>query len=108
MWPGRSMSDLTYYVLADYYRHLLARMEFGKEVEGMRSAWEKSGLHAAEGLITDRLFEGLPFVAATSVEEVREKMKPYIEADATRVILPDVPFSSDVVGKIKDFISKWS
>jgi hypothetical protein len=35
-------------------------------------------------------------------------MKPYIEADATRVILPDVPFSSDVVGKIKDFMSKRS
>jgi hypothetical protein len=48
-------------------------MEFGKEVEGMRSAWEKSGLHAAEGLITDRLFEGLPFVAATSVQEVLER-----------------------------------
>ena len=46
----------------------------------MRSAWEKSGLHAAEGFITDRLFEGLPFVAATSVQEVRGKMKPYIEA----------------------------
>ncbi|MPZ77143.1 MAG: LLM class flavin-dependent oxidoreductase [Deltaproteobacteria bacterium] len=99
---------LTYYALADYYRDLLTRMGFGKEVAVMRSAWEKSGFHAAKDLITDRLFEGLPFVAATSVQEVQEKISPYIEAGATRVILPYVPFSSDVVGEMKDFISKWS
>lgn len=99
---------LTYYALADYYRDLLTRMGFGNEVEAMRSAWEKSGFHASKGLITDRLFEGLPFVAATSVQEVQEKIKPYIQAGATRVILPYVPYSSDVVGEMKEFISKWS
>jgi len=78
-------------------------MEFGKEVEGMRSAWEKSGLHAAEGLITDRLFERLPFVAATSVQEVREKQKPISKRIQPELSCPMFLFSSDVVGKIKDF-----
>lgn len=87
---------LTYYALADYYRDFLTRMGFGREVEMMRSAWERSGFHAAKALITDRLFEGLPFVAATSVNEVRERIKPYIVAGATRVILPYVSYSSDV------------
>lgn len=33
-------------------------------------------------------------MAATSTGEVREKIKPYIETGATRVILPYVPSSA--------------
>ena len=98
---------LTYYALADYYRNLLTRMGFGSEVEAMRSAWQAGGFHAARGLITDRLFEGLPLVPATSVAEIREKIKPYGDAGATRIILPYVSASEDVVGEIKNFIGAW-
>ena len=98
---------LTYYALADYYRNLLTRMGFGAEVEAMRAAWRSGGFHAARALITDRLFKGLPLVAATSVEEIREKIKPYAEAGATRIILPYVAASSDIVGEIRDFIAAW-
>jgi len=98
---------LTYYALADYYRDLLSRMGFGAEIEAMRSAWQAGGFHAARALITDRLFEGLPLVAATSVAEVQEKIRPYREAGATRVILPYVPCSKDVVAEMKDFIAAW-
>ncbi len=96
---------LTYYALADYYRDLLARMGFGAEVEAMRNAWQTSGFDAARALITDRLFHGLPLIAATSAEEVRSRIKPYMEAGATRIILPYVPASEDVVGEVKNFIS---
>lgn len=98
---------LTYYALADYYRDLLSRMGFATEVESMRSAWKSSGFHAARALITDRLFNGLPLIAATSVEEVREQIRPYWEAGVTRVIVPYVPASKDVVGELKRFISAW-
>lgn len=98
---------LTYYALADYYRDLLGRMGFATEVEAMRSAWQASGFHAARALITDRLFNGVPLIAATSVEEVREKIKPYQGAGVTRVILPYVPASNDVVGEMRRFISAW-
>jgi alkanesulfonate monooxygenase SsuD/methylene tetrahydromethanopterin reductase-like flavin-dependent oxidoreductase (luciferase family) len=98
---------LTYYALADYYRNLLTRMGFGAEVEAMRSAWQTGGFHAARALITDRLFEGLPLIPATSAEEIREKIKPYWEAGATRIILPYVPASRDVVGETKNFVSAW-
>jgi alkanesulfonate monooxygenase SsuD/methylene tetrahydromethanopterin reductase-like flavin-dependent oxidoreductase (luciferase family) len=98
---------LTYYALADYYRNLLARMGFGTEVEAMRSAWQIGGFRAARALITDRLFEGLPLVAATSVAEIREKIKPYGEAGATRVILPYVAASENVAEELKRFISAW-
>jgi alkanesulfonate monooxygenase SsuD/methylene tetrahydromethanopterin reductase-like flavin-dependent oxidoreductase (luciferase family) len=98
---------LTYYALADYYRDLLTRMGFGAEVDAMRSAWKTGGFHAARRLITDRLFAGLPMAAATSIEEVREKIKPYEEAGATRMILPYVAQSDDVVGELKNFITAW-
>jgi alkanesulfonate monooxygenase SsuD/methylene tetrahydromethanopterin reductase-like flavin-dependent oxidoreductase (luciferase family) len=99
---------LTYYALADYYRDLLTRMGFGAEIEAMRAAWRSGGFHAARRLITDRLFDGLPMVAATSVEEIREKIKPYAEAGATRIILPYVAQSTDVVGELRNFIMTWS
>ena len=99
---------LTYYALADYYRDLLSRMGFAAEVEAMRSAWQASGFHAARALITDRLFNGLPLIAASAVAEVREKIKPYWEAGVTRIILPYVPASKDVVEEMRSFISAWN
>jgi alkanesulfonate monooxygenase SsuD/methylene tetrahydromethanopterin reductase-like flavin-dependent oxidoreductase (luciferase family) len=98
---------LTYYALADYYRDLLARMGFGDEVEAMRTAWKTGGFHAARKLVSDRLFAGLPLVAATSAAEVIEQIKPYAAAGATRIILPYVPASDDAVGEIKSFLSFW-
>jgi alkanesulfonate monooxygenase SsuD/methylene tetrahydromethanopterin reductase-like flavin-dependent oxidoreductase (luciferase family) len=99
---------LTYYALADYYRELLTRMGFAEEVEAMRAAWKSGGFHSARSLITDRLFNGLPLVAATSAEEVVRQIQPYTDAGATRVILPYVAASNDVVSEMKSFIQYWS
>ncbi len=99
---------LTYYALADYYRDLLGRMGFATEVEAMRAAWKSGGFHEARKLISDRLFNGLPLVAATSAKEVVEQIKPYLDAGATRIILPYVAASDDVVGEMKSFIRYWS
>jgi alkanesulfonate monooxygenase SsuD/methylene tetrahydromethanopterin reductase-like flavin-dependent oxidoreductase (luciferase family) len=98
---------LTFYALADYYRDLIARMGFREEVEAMRVAWQASGFHAARAQITDRLFEGLPMIAATSVAEVKEKIRPYEEAGCTRIIIPYVPASQNAVEEFKAFISAW-
>jgi alkanesulfonate monooxygenase SsuD/methylene tetrahydromethanopterin reductase-like flavin-dependent oxidoreductase (luciferase family) len=98
---------LTYYALADYYRDLLGRMGFGMEVEAMRAAWKSGGFHAARKFVTDRLFDGLPLVAATSAEEIVEQIKPYHKAGATRVILPYVAASDEVTGEMKHFITSW-
>src|SRR5215467_1642016 len=99
---------LAYYALADYYRELLGRMGFGAEVEAMRAAWKSGGFHAARKLVSDRLFEGLPLVAATSAAEVVEQMQPYKEAGATRIILPYVAASDDVVSELKSFVNYWN
>ena len=99
---------LTYYALADYYRDLLGRMGFAAEVEAMRAAWKSGGFHAARKLITDQMFSGLPMLAATSAAEVVEQIKPYAEAGATRIILPYVAASDDIVGELTSFINYWS
>jgi len=99
---------LTYYALADYYRDLFGRMGFAEEVEAMRAAWKSGGFHTARKCVTDRLFEGLPLVAATSADEVVEQIKPYQQAGATRIILPYVAESDDVVNEVKHFITCWS
>lgn len=99
---------LTYYALADYYRDLLGRMGFAAEVEAMRSAWRTGGFHSARKLVSDRLFAGLPLIAATSAQEVLEQITPYAVAGATRIILPYVAASDDVVGEVKSFIVQWS
>lgn len=99
---------LTYYALADYYRDLLGRMGFASEVDAMRAAWKSGGFHAARKLVTDEMFRSLPMVAATSAAQVVEQMKPYAEAGATRIILPYVAASDDIVGELRDFIQYWS
>jgi hypothetical protein len=54
------------------------------------------------------MFASLPLVAATSAPQVVEQIKPYVEAGATRVILPYVAASDDVVGEMGNFIDYWS
>lgn len=99
---------LTYYALADYYRNLLGRMGFAAEVAAMRDAWKSGGFHAARKLITEAMFASLPLVAASSAAEVVEQIKPYAEAGATRIILPYVAASEDIVGELKNFIAHWN
>jgi alkanesulfonate monooxygenase SsuD/methylene tetrahydromethanopterin reductase-like flavin-dependent oxidoreductase (luciferase family) len=98
---------ITFYALADYYRDLMTRMGFGADVEAMRAAWRESGFEAARARVSDRLFNGLPIVAARSMDDVQDKLAPYAEAGATRIIIPYVPNSPDVVGEMKKFIAAW-
>jgi hypothetical protein len=54
------------------------------------------------------MFANLPLVAATSAPQVVQQIKPYVDAGATRVILPYVAASDDVVGEMASFIDYWS
>jgi alkanesulfonate monooxygenase SsuD/methylene tetrahydromethanopterin reductase-like flavin-dependent oxidoreductase (luciferase family) len=99
---------LTYYALADYYRELLGRMGFGAEVEAMRAAWKSGGFYAARKLVTDEMIRSLPLIAATSASEVVSQLTPFMDAGATRIILPYVAASEEVVAEIKNFIQSWT
>jgi hypothetical protein len=98
---------LTFYNLADHYRDLVASMGFAEESARIQEAYRVNGFKAAMAAVTDEMVQGLPTVAATSAEEVRERVQPYVEAGATRVILPYVPCSDDPVSETKEFLKTW-
>jgi probable F420-dependent oxidoreductase len=98
---------LTFYNLADYYRDMIASMGFGEESARIRESYRTGGFKAAMAEVTDELLEGLPTVAATSAEEVRERLQPFIDAGATRIILPYVPVNEDTISETKAFLNAW-
>lgn len=104
---GRLKQVLTFYNLADYYRDMVAAMGFAEESARIRAAYQSGGFKAAMAEVTDAMVEGLPTVAATSADEVRERVQPYVEAGATRIILPYVPCSEDAVEETKRFLEAW-
>jgi alkanesulfonate monooxygenase SsuD/methylene tetrahydromethanopterin reductase-like flavin-dependent oxidoreductase (luciferase family) len=98
---------LTFYNLADYYRDMVASMGFAEQSARIREAFQSGGFKAAQAQVTDDMLAGLPTVAATSVEEVRERVQPYIGAGATRLIMPYVPVTDDTIGETKAFLRQW-
>lgn len=98
---------LTFYNIADHYRDMIARMGFATESAAIREAYQSGGFKAAQALITDAMVEGLPTVAATSPEEIRARVQPYIDAGATRILIPYVPVTDDTVTEAKAFLRAW-
>jgi len=98
---------LTFYNLADHYRDMIAAMGFAEEVARIQAAFREGGFKAAMACVTDEMVNGLPTVAATSAEEVQEKVAAYVEAGATHIILPYVPCTDDLVAETKAFLLQW-
>jgi 5,10-methylenetetrahydromethanopterin reductase len=101
---SRLRQVLTFYNLADHYRDMIAGMGFADESARIREQYEQGGFKAAMAAVTDEMLAGLPTVAATSALEVRERVQPYLDAGATRLILPYVPSTEDAVGETKAFL----
>ena len=104
---SRLKQVLTFYNLADYYRDMLVAMGFGEESATIVEAYKQGGFRAALAAVPDSMLEGLPLIAATSVEEARDRLQPYVEAGATRLDIPYVPVTEDVVGETREFLRQW-
>jgi probable F420-dependent oxidoreductase len=98
---------LTFYSLADFYRRMLTDMGWGAEIEAIYGAYQQGGFSAGMAQVTDRMLAELPMVAATSIDEIRDRVRPYEEAGATRIIMAPVPCTTDVVPEIKAFVEAW-
>ncbi len=108
---------LTFYMLAggegEGYNALFAAMGYGDEARGVREAYEKGGFRAGQAAIPDVMLDGdgtrppVPMVAATSIEEVRDRLAPYTEAGATRLVIPYVPTTDDAPAEAKRFLDSW-
>ena len=49
----------------------------------------------------------LPVIPATSVKEIKERLQPFAEAGATRLIVPYVPVSEPVIDDARRFVEAW-
>lgn len=104
---GRLRQVLTFYNIADYYSDMLRGMGFEDEVNAIHKAFKEGGFKAAAAALTDDYFDRLPVIAATSAAEVKERLQPFLAAGATRMVIPYVPATDDVVADCERFLRAW-
>lgn len=98
---------LTFYNLADHYSDMLKGLGFEPEVNQIQEAFQKEGFKAAMAAVTDAYMDKLPVIPATSISEIKEKLLPFIEAGANRMIIPYVPVTEPVVEDARRFLEAW-
>lgn len=103
--PLRQM--LTFYNIADHYGEMLKSAGFEKELSAVQNAFRQSGFKAAQAQITDAYMDQLPAIAATSIGEIKDRLKPFAEAGVTRLIIPYVPVGRPVIDDARRFLEEW-
>ncbi len=99
---------LTFYNLADFYKDMVAGMGFAEGSAAVRAAYESGGFKAAADAVPDEMLQGLPLIAATSVDEIRERIAPYGAAGADRLVIPFVPCGGGDPGvEAEAFLRAW-
>jgi alkanesulfonate monooxygenase SsuD/methylene tetrahydromethanopterin reductase-like flavin-dependent oxidoreductase (luciferase family) len=98
---------LTFYNIADHYKDMLIASGFEPEVTAIQEAFKAGGFKAAAAHVTDEYMDKLPVVPATSIGEVKERLQPFVEAGATRLIVPYVPVSEPVIEDARRFVEAW-
>jgi alkanesulfonate monooxygenase SsuD/methylene tetrahydromethanopterin reductase-like flavin-dependent oxidoreductase (luciferase family) len=104
---SRLRQVLTFYNLADHYSDMLKGLGFEAEVSGIQEAFQKGGFKAAMAALTDDYMDKLPVVPGTSIEEIKQRLLPFAEAGATRLVIPYVPVTEPVVEDASKFIQAW-
>jgi alkanesulfonate monooxygenase SsuD/methylene tetrahydromethanopterin reductase-like flavin-dependent oxidoreductase (luciferase family) len=104
---SRLRQVLTFYNIADHYRDMLIASGFEPEVTEIQEAFKAGGFKAAATKMTDAYMDKLPVIPATSVEEIKERLKPFAEAGATRLVVPYVPVSEPVIDDARRFVEAW-
>ena len=49
----------------------------------------------------------LPVISATSVQEIRNRLQPFVEASVDRLIVPYVPVTELVIDHAHSFVEAW-
>lgn len=98
---------LTFYNLADHYSDMLKGLGFEAEVNAIQAAFQSGGFKAAMAALTDEYMDKLPVVPGTSIEEIKDKLAPFKEAGATRLVTPYVPVTEPVVEDARRFLEAW-
>jgi alkanesulfonate monooxygenase SsuD/methylene tetrahydromethanopterin reductase-like flavin-dependent oxidoreductase (luciferase family) len=97
-----------FYTVADHYGDMLKSSGFEADVRLATSAFATGGLSLAEERISDRYLDQLPLIAATSPEELVDRLRPFEESGVTRIILPYVPASDEPIEEARRFVAEWA
>jgi len=98
----------TFYSLADGYKEMLAnRMGLAREIQAINETWKAKGFKEAARQVTDEMMTKVPMIPATSPAQVKEGLKPYFAAGATRVIVPFVPSTEHPIEETLEFVRSW-
>jgi alkanesulfonate monooxygenase SsuD/methylene tetrahydromethanopterin reductase-like flavin-dependent oxidoreductase (luciferase family) len=95
------------YTVADHYRDMLAASGFEAEVSKASAAAAEGGLRSATHAITDDYLDRLPLLAATSIEEVVDRLRPFEASGVTRIIVPYVAATDATLDEAKRFLEAW-
>jgi len=98
---------LTFYNLADHYSDMLKGLGFERDVTAIQEAFQKGGFKAAMAALSDDYMDRLPVIPGISIEEIKEKLLPFAEAGATRLVIPYVPVTEPVVEDARKFLQAW-
>lgn len=104
---SRLRQVLTFYNLADHYSDMLKGLGFEAEVNAIQDAFQKGGFKAAMAALTDDYMDKLPVIPATSIEEIKDRLMPFVEAGVDRMIIPYVPVTEPVVEDARRFLRAW-
>lgn len=105
---GALKNILTFYSLAAGYKEMLAeRVGLRREVEMINETWKAKGFKEAARQVPDEALSAVPMIAATHPKEVRESLKPYFAAGATRVVVAYVPSTPEAVEETVEFVRSW-
>jgi alkanesulfonate monooxygenase SsuD/methylene tetrahydromethanopterin reductase-like flavin-dependent oxidoreductase (luciferase family) len=98
---------LTFYNIADHYKDMLIASGFEPEVTRIQDAFKAGGFKAAAQHVTDDYMDQLPVIPGTSIKEIKERLQPFKEAGATRLVVPYVPVSEPVIDDARRFVDAW-
>ena len=57
--------------------------------------------------MTDACMDPLPVIPATSVQEIKNRLQPFMEAGVDRLIVPYVPVTEPDVDDAHRFVAAW-
>jgi probable F420-dependent oxidoreductase len=95
---------LTFYALQNGYGQMLCDMGLADEVERVREAHRTGGFRAARDAVSDRMFDGVPMYAGSSMDGLADRLRAYEEAGVTRMNVAFVPVTEDYLAEIERFV----
>ena len=55
----------------------------------------------------DEYLDNLPVIPATSAQEIKNRLQPFLDAGVDRLIVPYVPVTEPVIDDARRFVDAW-